>query len=795
MASGKEIEALIRVSGEVDKTVRQAIKSVSAQMDALQEAANRAQGSSADLSDTIRKQSKTLQAAQAQYASYVLNGQAVSDEAQDLANKIRELSSDLNKNKKALSAAESAAASLIDSSEQVQTAYEALSDTIKKQSNALKSAKTQYASYVISGQEASDEAKALADNIQRLSSDLNKNKKALSEAERATSDLEDAARNSTGGFTVMKGVLADLISSGIQKLVSVSVDAAKSLWGLSDSTREFRQDMATLETAYDKAGFSAETATDTWKDLYAIFGEDDRAVEAANNIARMADSQADLQQWTKITTGIWGTYQDAISVESLAEAAGESAKVGTVTGALADALNWSSEAASMFADYMGGDVVTAEDAFNVALSKCSSEQERQALITNTLTKLYGSAAEKYEETAGSIMDANKATADYSLNMAELGARIEPVTTSVQVGLNKILSKILELTANTDMQAMADSISNAFDGFINNVMPKIIDGLTWLKDNKDTIMAGVVGIGSAFAAWKVVGIVSAAVRAVKKFSTALSGTKTVMGALNVVMKANPIGIIITLVVGLVSAFIYLWNTSESFRGFWIGLWNGIVSAVSFAVSTVKNVMVSVWSTLVSIISAIWNGILNALNSIWNTIKTAALSFVSWVISTISSGWSALTGILTAPFRALFGVIDSAKSKISGLISSAKGIGSKVVGLIPGFAKGGFTNGISIAGEAGTEAVISFDPRYRADNLRYWAQAGRMLGADASDFVLSGSIGGTTQSVNIDNISFAPNITFSGKTDRESVVQAIREEYPEFLDMLEEWFTERGILAYD
>lgn len=674
MASGKEIEALIRVSGEVDKTVRQAIKSVSAQMDALQEAANRAQGSSADLSDTIRKQGKTLKAAQAQYASYVLNGQEASQEAQDLANSIR-----------------------------------------------------------------------------RLSSDLEKNKSALSNAENAAAELADTASKSKGDFTIMKGVIADLISNGIQKLVSVSVDAAKSLWGLSESTREFRQDMSTLETAYDKAGFSAEVATDTWKDLYSIFGEDDRAVEAANNIARMADSQAKLDQWTQITTGVWGVYQDALPVESLAEAAGESAKVGTVTGALADALNWSSEAASMFSQYMGGDVVTAEDAFNVALSKCSSEQERQALITDTLTKLYGDAAEKYRETAGCVMDANRATADYSLNMAELGARMEPVTTSVQVGLNKILSKILELTANADMQAMADSISNAFDGFINNIMPKIIDGLTWLKDNKNTIMAGVVGIGSAFAAWKVVGIVSTAVGAVKNFSTALSGTKTVMGALNVVMKANPIGIIITLVAGLVSAFIYLWNTSESFRNFWIGM--------------------------------------------WNTIKTTAQSSVTWVVSTISSGWSTLTGILTTPFRALFGVIDSAKSKISGLISSAKGIGSKVVGLIPGFAKGGFTNGISIAGEAGTEAVISFDPRYRADNLRYWAQAGRMLGADASDFVLSGSIGGTTQSVNIDNISFAPNITFSGKTDRESIVQAIRAEYPEFLDMLEEWFTERGILAYD
>ena len=71
---------------------------------------------------------------------------------------------------------------------------------------------------------------------------------------------------------------------------------------------------------------------------------------------------------------------------------------------------------------------------------------------------------------------------------------------------------------------------------------------------------------------------------------------------------------------------------------------------------------------------------------------------------------------------------------------------------------------------------------------------MLGADASDFVLSGGGGTTVNTVSIDNISFAPNITFNGDTDRESVVEAIREEYPEFLDMLEEWFAERGVTTY-
>ena len=69
---------------------------------------------------------------------------------------------------------------------------------------------------------------------------------------------------------------------------------------------------------------------------------------------------------------------------------------------------------------------------------------------------------------------------------------------------------------------------------------------------------------------------------------------------------------------------------------------------------------------------------------------------------------------------------------------------------------------------------------------------MLGADASDYSLGSSGGGT--SVNLGGISFAPNITISGHADKESIMEAIEEEYPEFIDMLEEWFTRRGVAVY-
>lgn len=112
-------------------------------------------------------------------------------------------------------------------------------------------------------------------------------------------------------------------------------------------------------------------------------------------------------------------------------------------------------------------------------------------------------------------------------------------------------------------------------------------------------------------------------------------------------------------------------------------------------------------------------------------------------------------------------------------------------LEGYAAGGFTNGISIAGEAGTEAVISFDPAYRSQNLSYWAKAGRMLGADASDYNF-GSY--SSPSVDVGGITFAPNINVNGNASKQDIIAAIEETYPEFVDLVDRILNERGVGVY-
>lgn len=114
----------------------------------------------------------------------------------------------------------------------------------------------------------------------------------------------------------------------------------------------------------------------------------------------------------------------------------------------------------------------------------------------------------------------------------------------------------------------------------------------------------------------------------------------------------------------------------------------------------------------------------------------------------------------------------------------------------YRKGGFTDGLSIAGEDGMEAILSFNPAYRAQNLSYWAKAGKLLGVDSTILdLMTGKLasGGSTE-INLGGVSFNPSITINGNASKDDVIAAIREEEPEFFDLLDRYLMMRGREAY-
>ena len=165
--------------------------------------------------------------------------------------------------------------------------------------------------------------------------------------------------------------------------------AGAAFFGLAEETREARENMGKLETSFTTAGHSAEDAKNTYTELYGVLGDDGQATEAAAHLAKLTTNEKELSDWTNICTGVYATFGDSLPIEGLTEAANETAKTGSITGNLADALNWAG---------------VSEDDFQASLDACTSEQERQALITSTLNGLYSEAADKYREVNGDIID-------------------------------------------------------------------------------------------------------------------------------------------------------------------------------------------------------------------------------------------------------------------------------------------------------------------------------------------------------------------------------------------------------
>lgn len=620
-----------------------------------------------------------------------------------------------------------------------------LSDKIKDQEKALADAQREYASYILSGEKSSEQAQELADTIKNLARELDGNKRAFSAAEQAAENLGNTARDTKDGFTIMKGAIANLVATGITRLIDTAANAITSLYGLSESTREYREDIGKLESAWEAAGKSTELATDTYKNFYSVLGEEDRSVEAVNHLAKFVETEKDMSKWTDIATGVWATFGDSLPIEGLTEASNETAKVGKITGVLADALNWAG---------------VNEDTFQASLDKCATEQERAALITETLSGLYDDAADKYRENNASIIEARLATSDYTDSMAELGERMEPMTTAVTTGLNGILQKALELTGKVDWVAVGESVAGSLE--------KVADVMQFVADNADILIPLVGGLTAAFLTYKGAAIAVSIAEGIKTAVLA-TGTTTVTAAtiatwaLNgaLAVLTSPITLVVVAIAALVAAGIALWRN---------------------------------WDTVKEKAAQLGD----FLGEKWEWIKTSAKNAVDGIVGWFKDGFDSLVGIVMGPIEKITGLIDGVKDKFdsfkSGVSDKISGAAATVSGWLPKFATGGFTTGPSIAGEAGTEAVISFDPAHRDENLSYWARAGRLLGATADDmdFSLSGGSGGTT--IDFGGVTFAPNIQVKGNADKQTIMEAIEAEYPEFVDLIERCLEERGRTVY-
>ena len=251
---------------------------------------------------------------------------------------------------------------------------------------------------------------------------------------------------------------------------------------------------------------------------------------------------------------------------------------------------------------------------------------------------------------------------------------------------------------------------------------------------------------------------------------------------------------------------------------------LMPVITMIATTVGGVLVAAVSALAPIIAAIVPAVqsvfslaMNLLNSVLIPILSPLMQLVGALLPPLAGLISSLSGpisVVTGLFNGLVGAISSVVSWIGNLIGKIGeaasalanspigqfvGGAASFVGNALGLAKGGFTAGPTLAGEDPrypTEAVISFNPAYRAKNRQYWAQAGHMLGMRVGGGSSGGTVTATSGATTIDmsGMTFAPKVEVRGNASKADIVAALRQAEAEFVDFVVEAMARREEASY-
>lgn len=505
---------------------------------------------------------------------------------------------------------------------------EAVENTASKL-DTLKQAEKQVQAQFERGEASEEQVRALQREIVATEKKMDGYKKAAKETAEEIENIGSKAEKADKQLAEMGTSMNDMANTGFKVLGATVGAAVTALTAAAETTREYRTEMGKLDTAFTTSGFSSEAATNAYKELVSILGETDQSVEAASHLAKLTDNEKDLAKWTgDILPGIFATFGDSLPIEGLTEAANETAKVGQVTGPLADAINWATAESDAWTEALSGNAAaqeaflaataegaSAEDAFNAALAAVSTEQERQALITESLTSIYGGAAAAYKETNAEVIAANKANEEWTASLAEIGGAVEPLITEVKSFGAALLSDVAP------------------------VVVKLLDNLPALG----------VALGGLTAA-----LISFKVTALGGLPAVIAKVTTAAKALWAVLAANPVGLIITAVAALVAGFIYLWNNCEGFRDFFLNLWETIKTAISGFVDWLKGAWASItetWASITGWLATAKESVATWFSDLWTSITGWFSGLWTSIADWLSTAWTNITQWLTSlPERA-------------------------------------------------------------------------------------------------------------------------------------------------
>lgn len=533
----------------------------------------------------------------------------------------------------------------------------------EEQYNALK---REIVSTEMSLDKLKDEAKKTEDAINGI--DEKPVEEVAKAAKEAGESLEHTGKEASNFKDLLK---AEVVVEGAKSIVGALKDVA-------EETKEYKRIMGSLEVSSQMAGYSAEETGEIYKKLYGVLGDDQTAATTVANLQALGLSQEKLIELTNGTIGAWSKYIDGISIDGLTEAINETVKVGQVTGAFADVLNWAALENETFGVSLKEntkaneewnkavrEAETAEDYFNLALQNASTEAERTNLVMQALSDQgLMEAGKAWEENNKSLVENNQANAELQEQMAELGEKIMPIVTAV-------VEKVAEL----------------------------LEWFNGLDEDTQSIILLIIAL----------------VAALGPLTGAIGGVSDVI----LFLISNPIVALIAAIIALVALIAVKGDEIQ-----------GILQGVD---EFLQNIFAKDWT---QVFGPVLGNILNAfsanLKNIWDSIMLAMNGVIDFIRGVFTGDWErawkglkeifggivgSLVAVMKAPLNGIIALVNGMIDGINWVIRKVNSLsftnpfsGEKVgfhfgeIGKIPYLAKGGvLSQGSAVVGEAGPELL--------------------------------------------------------------------------------------------
>ena len=353
-----------------------------------------------------------------------------------------------------------------------------LNQKIDLQSAKVKALKQEYERVSAEMGENSAQAVNLKTRINNETAALNKNQKELKDVNEALENFEENSKDAGDGAEGFGSKARALATGGIKALATAAVGLATAFFTSAEATREYRTEMGKLDAAFASSKFSTESASAAYEKLYGIIGETDQSVEAAQQIALLAESEKDVAKWAGLASGVVGKFGDALQPEAFFESANETIKLGEATGTYVQMLEGTGRSV---------------DDFNKGLAACKTEAEKQAYMLKITEEALGSAGKAYEENNADIIAANEAQNRLNESMGKVGEMAEPVMTLLKNKAAEALNAFTGLFSGFDSvvkgeMSLSDYGSQVLDKIVNSITtnaPKLFQSALTIMNNLAT----------------------------------------------------------------------------------------------------------------------------------------------------------------------------------------------------------------------------------------------------------------------------------------------------------------------